>query len=172
MEIKNISDNIIVVNGIHVLSHGKTTLHSAIQCCENSHVEKLKKLHEMTDQVPIVQVETWSHLDNVTRRYYFFENCTLEKRVSSIGYNVIDIFGIEHIVLAFQKSNELDLLEIDASYLDQRNGVDLSFLQRKFSLMYAKGEQLPEGVEVKHVEHVLNDLNQYDPTFYYKRLLV
>lgn len=62
------------------------------------------------------------------------------------------------------------IFRIPSEQLDDDN--DLSTLQAKYSQDYYVGKPLPEGVEVISVEKLLRELNEHDPEFYYKTLLL
>ena len=62
------------------------------------------------------------------------------------------------------------IFRIPCEQLDEDN--DLSTLQAKYSKDYYVGKPLPEGVEVISVEKLLRELNEHDPEFYYKTLLL
>lgn len=141
-----------------------------------SQLEQIVSLNEthidtnMEDQ-KFFKIECFSPSENTVASFIFKNTTGLKKKNKGIGFELIDIYGDVNLAYT-DDSDKVMLIEIPIEIIDISEGQDLSHFQREFSEIYSNGGDLPENVRIRSLDSVLTELNEYDPMYYYKPVII
>lgn len=60
-----------------------------------------------------------------------------------------------------------NVIEISCDHIATLEDVNFNELKQKYAVMYQSGQDLPDGVRVRDVLELINEINEVDPNYYY-----